>query len=194
MEYAFRPNLIQRHRGVRLADGRLELIGPDGQVHRSHYVTDIRSVQIVHAGRSDDATGGKRPMEHCIVRVRGGRSVVLKSASYCGPNQWADQTLDYNRFVRALVQQLAQTSPETPVCKGSRGLVVTWMVIGTASTALLVLGLGVLLSPLFSNKAFGDVVVPGVGLMLFSSVCGLISVAMAQTYRPSCVTAREAVE
>ncbi len=194
MEYVFRPNLFQKHRGVRLVDDRIELFDADGQVQRSEQLTSVRNVQTVHAGTVEDPDSGRCDLEHCIIRFTRGRTVILKSASYTGPKQAVDYTDRYTAFVDELVQQLARSSPEVPIYSGSRGLVMTWIVIAAGAAGLFALGVAILLSPLYRNESLGDVVLPGAVLTFFAVLAGMISVGMARTYRPSCRSAREVAE
>lgn len=194
MKYSFRPNLFQKSRSVQLSGDTFELLDDQGHVTRGVPVGQIRKIQEYPSGFIVDPNRGRCSMHQCVVSFASGGSVVLKSASYTGPQQGQDLTEDYTRFVREVVLRLAKVQPDAPIISGSMGVVVAWIIVVLLGIGLLILGVAMFLSPLFTNETLAEVF----GLAAVACVAGaavaLMGRNMMRIYYPDSTTAAERAE
>ena len=189
MNYSFRPNLFQKSRSVRLSGDCFELLNDQNQVTWSEHLEHVRNIREYPSGSIMDPDRGKCPLSHCIVSFSSGGSVVLKSASYTGPQTGRDQTSDFTCFVGELIHRLARAQPDALIINGSMGVVVAWIIVGILGLGLLVLGIAMFVSPLFTNDTLAEVFSPAAVCCIGGPVVGLMSLSMVRTYYPDRTTA-----
>jgi hypothetical protein len=109
--YSFRPTLFSAEKTISIEHGEL-VVEQKGHARRIK-LGDITAVRLFVAplGAGPDAY-------FCRVVPRRGKTLMLRSASYSGPGQFADRAAEYSAFVVSLIDKVAAANPEARFLAG----------------------------------------------------------------------------